>query len=253
MTDQSPNGKILSGRTALITGASRGIGRAVAKCFAEHGAQVILTARTQGALEELDDEIKALGGSATLVPCDLSDFAVIDKIGAAIFERFGKLDVLVGNAGLLGTLAPISHIEPKEWQRLLDVNLTANWRLIRSLDPLLRASDAGRAIFVTSTVGHQARAFWGTYAVSKAGLEMTAGIYADETKKTSVRVNLINPGGTRTDMRAEAMPGEDPQTLKTPQSITHLFLELASPAYSQTGQLIEAEAELAAGHTAYSL
>lgn len=247
------NGKILSGRTALITGASRGIGRAVAKCFAEHGAQVILTARTQGALEELDDEIKALGGSATLVPCDLSNFDVIDKIGAAIFERFGKLDVLVGNAGLLGTLAPLPHIEPKEWQKLLDVNLTANWRLIRSLDPLLRASDAGRAIFVTSSVGHQARAFWGTYAVSKAGLEMTAGIYADETKKTAIRVNLINPGGTRTDMRAEAMPGEDPQTLKTPQSITHLFLELASPAYQQTGQMIEAEAELAAGHTAYAL
>ena len=245
--------KILEGRVALITGASRGIGRAVAKCFAEQGAHVIVTARTQGALEELDDEIQALGGSATLVPCDHSNFDTIDKIGAALYERFGKVDVVVGNAGLLGTLAPITHLEPKEWQEVLDVNLTANWRLIRSMDPLLRASDAGRAIFVTSTVGHQARAFWGTYAVSKAGLEMTAGIYAEETKKTNIRVNMINPGGTRTDMRADAMPGENPETVKSPEAINHLFLELASPAYDKTGQMIEAEAELAAGHTSYSL
>ena len=245
--------KILDGRIALITGASRGIGRAVAKCFAEQGAQVILTARTQAALEEVDDEIRALGGKATLVPCDLTKFDTIDQVGAAIYERFGKLDVLVGNAGQLGTLAPITHLEPKEWQKVLDVNLTANWRLIRSMDPLLRASDAGRAMFVTSSVGHQPRAFWGTYAVSKAGLEMTAGIYAEETKKTNIRVNLINPGGTRTDMRADAMPGENPETVKSPEAINHLFLELASPAYDKTGQMIEAEAELAAGHTAYSL
>ena len=237
----------------MITGASRGIGRAVAKCFAEHGAHVIVTARTQAALEELDDEIKALGSSATLVPCDVADFDVIDQIGAAIYERFGKLDVLVGNAGLLGTLAPINHIEPKEWQKLLDVNLTANWRLIRSMDPLLRASDAGRAIFVTSTVGHQARAFWGSYAVSKAGLEMTAQIYAEETLKTNIRVNLINPGGTRTEMRADAMPGENPETVKAPEALNHFFLELASPAYTQTGQTIQADAELAAGHTEYNL
>lgn len=245
--------KILDGRVALITGASRGIGRAVAKCFAEQGAQVILTARTQAALEEVDDEIRALGGKATLVPCDLTKFDTIDQVGAAIHERFGKLDVLVGNAGQLGTLAPITHLEPKEWQKVLDVNLTANWRLIRSMDPLLRASDAGRAMFVTSTVGHQPRAFWGTYAVSKAGLEMTAGVYAEETKKTNIRVNLINPGGTRTDMRADAMPGENPEAVKAPEAINHLFLELASPAYDKTGQMIEAEAELAAGHTAYSL
>lgn len=245
--------KLLDGRVALITGASKGIGRAVAKCFAEHGAQVILTARTQAALEELDDEIRAMGGSATLVPCDLADFDTIDKIGAALYERFGKLDVLVGNAGLLGTLAPIHQIEPKEWQRLLDVNLTANWRLLRSMDPLLRASDAGRAIFVTSSVGHNPRAFWGSYAVSKAGLEMTAQIYAEETKKTNVRVNLINPGGTRTEMRADAMPGENPETVKAPEAINHFFLELASPAYQQTGQTIHCDQELAAGHTAYAL
>lgn len=245
--------KILEGRTALITGASRGIGRAVAKHFVEHGAHVIVTARTQGALEELDDEIQAMGGQATLVPCDLTDFDTIDQIGAALYERFGKLDVLVGNAGMLGTLAPIAHLDPKEWQKVLDINLTANWRLIRSLDPLLRTSDAGRAIFVTSSVGHQARAFWGTYAVSKAALEMTAGIYAEETKKTNVRVNLINPGGTRTGMRAEAIPGEDPQSVKAPETINHLFLELASPAYDLTGQMIEAEQELADGHTTYAL
>lgn len=246
--------KILDGRVALITGASRGIGRALAKHFAEQGAHLILTARTQGALEELDDELRAAGHEApTLVPCDLTDFDVIDRIGGAIYERFKKLDVLVGNAGTLGTLAPIAHLEPKEWQQVLDINLTANWRLIRSMDPLLRASDAGRAIFVTSTVGHQARAYWGTYAVSKAALEMTAGIYAQECAKTNVRVNLINPGGTRTDMRAEAMPGEDPTTVKAPESINHLFLELASPACTANGTLVEAQQELEAGHTAYAL
>lgn len=245
--------KILDGRVALVTGATRGIGRAVARCFAENGAHIIATGRTQGALEELDDEIRALGAQATLVPCDLSDFDVIDQMGAAIYERFGKLDVLVGNAALLGTLAPISHLEPKEWQKLIDVNLTANWRLMRSMDPLLRASDAGRAIFVTSSVGRNPRSFWGTYAVSKAGLEMAAKIYAEETQKTNVRVNILDPGSTRTNMRADAMPGEKPETVKTPESIAHLFLELASPAYDLTGQLIDAKAELNKGHTAYSL
>jgi len=253
MTTERPPEHILKDRVALITGASRGIGRAVAKCFAAQGAHVIVTARTQGGLEALDDDIRALGGSATLVPCDMTEFDVIDKIGGAIFERFKKLDVVVGNAGTLGTLTPLAHIAPQEWQRVLDINLTANWRLIRALDPLLRASDAGRAIFVTSSVGHQARPFWGTYAVSKAGLEMTAGIYAAETQNTPVRVNLINPGGTRTAMRATAMPGEPPADVKTPEAITHLFLELASPAYTETGQLIEADQELTAGHTRYAL
>ncbi|MCW8914522.1 MAG: SDR family NAD(P)-dependent oxidoreductase [Magnetovibrio sp.] len=246
--------KILDGRVVLITGASRGIGRSLAKCFAEQGAHLILTARTQGALEELDDELRAAGhDTPTLVPCDLTDFDVIDKIGGAIYERFEKLDVLVGNAGVLGTLAPISHIDPKEWQHVLDINLTANWRLIRSMDPLLKASDAGRAIFVSSSVGHQARSFWGTYAVSKAALEMTAGIYAEECTKTNVKVNMINPGGTRTAMREAAMPGEDPKTVKAPEAINHLFLELASPACTVNGTMVEAEAELKAGHTAYAL
>lgn len=246
--------KILEGRVALITGASRGIGRTLAKHFAEQGAHLILTARTQGALEELDDELRSAGHEApTLVPCDLTDFNVIDQIGAAIYERFQKLDVLVGNAGTLGTLAPIAHIEPKEWQQVLDINLTANWRLIRSMDPLLKASDAGRAIFVSSSVGHEPRSYWGSYAVSKAALEMTAGIYAEECNKTNIKVNLINPGGTRTDMRAEAMPGENPETVKSPEAINHLFLELASPACTVNGTMVQAEQELAAGHTCYAL
>jgi len=246
--------KILDGRVALITGASRGIGRSLAKSFAAEGAHLILTARTQGALEELDDELRTEGYEApTLVPCDLTDFDVIDKIGAAIYERFQKLDVLVGNAGMLGTLAPISHLDPREWQKVIDINLTANWRLIRSMDPLLKASDAGRAIFVSSSVGHSPRPFWGTYAVSKAGLEMTAGIYAEECAKTNVRVNMINPGGTRTAMRKSAMPGEDPESVKAPETINHLFLELASPACNVNGTMVEAEQELAAGHTAYAL
>ena len=239
-TDTKSDGR-LTGRVALVTGASRGIGAAVAKRFAEEGAHLVLTARTTGALEEIDDEIQAITGEpATLVPLDLTDFAAIEQLGAAIFERFKKLDVLVGNAGQLGTLSPLGHITPEIWERVMDVNVTANWRLIRSLDPLLKASDAGRAMFVTSTVGREARAYWGIYAVSKAALEMTALIYAAEVEKTNVRVNLINPGATRTSMRAEAFPGEDPDTLKTPESITEVFLELAETSCSRNGELIVA-------------
>ena len=214
--------KRLDGRIALITGASRGIGRAVAKRFALEGAHPILIARTQAALEELDDEIRsACGVEATLVPMDLKDYAAIDKIGAALYERFGKLDVMVAYAGLLGVLTPMHQIDPKVWDEVMSVNLTACWRLTRSMDPLLRASDSGRAIYVTSTVGQQPRAFWGSYAVSKAALDMMAKVYAEETQKTNIRVNILNPGPTRTGMRASAMPGEDPQTLKTADSIAH--------------------------------
>ena len=237
---QTTKEKRLDGRIALVTGASRGIGAAVAKRFAREGAHLVLCARTTGALEEIDDEIQKITSEpATLVPLDLTDYAAIDKLGAAIFERFEKLDVLVGNAGQLGTLSPLGHIDPKVWDTVMAVNVTANWRLIRSMDPLLRASDAGRAIFVSSGVGREAKAYWGAYAVSKAALEMTALIYAAEMEKTSVCVNLINPGATRTSMRAQAFPGEDPDTLKTPESITGLFVDLAEASCTLNGELLQ--------------
>ncbi len=236
--------KRLEGRIALITGASRGIGRAVAKRFAVEGAHPILIARTQGALEELDDEIRTETGiESTLVPLDITDGDSLDKVGAAMYERFGRLDALVANAGVLGTLSPLTHTDPKVWASTLDVNLTACWRLTRSMDPLLRASDSGRAIFVTSTVGHEPRAFWSAYAVSKAGLEMMANIYAEETRKTNIRVNLVNPGATATAMRAAAMPGEDPETIKSPDSIAHVFVDLAAADCTRHGELIDAVAE----------
>jgi len=236
--------KRLDGRIALITGASRGIGRAVAKRYAEEGAHPILVARTQGALEELDDEIRQTTGvESTLVPLDLRDFDAIDKVGAAMYERFGRLDILVANAGLLGVLTPMHQLDPKTWDQVMSVNLTACYRLMRSMDPLLRASDSGRAIYVTSTVGHEPRAFWSAYAVSKAGLDMMVRVYAEETRKTNIRVNLVNPGPTRTGMRAAAMPGEDPETLKTPESIAHEFVKLGEAGCTLHGEMITAEAE----------
>jgi NAD(P)-dependent dehydrogenase (short-subunit alcohol dehydrogenase family) len=228
----------LEGRVAVITGASRGIGAATAKRFAAEGAHLILVARTVGGLEEIDDEVKKRGGTATLCPFDLTDYPAIDRLGAAIFERWKRLDILVANAGLLGTLTPLAHIKPKEWDQVLAVNLTANWRLIRSLDPLLRASPSGRAIFVTSGAAQGMRAYWGTYAVSKAGLEMLAMTYAAETQKTNLRVNLLDPGRIRTAMRAAAYPGEDPKTLPPPEHVTDLMVELASPECTRHGERI---------------
>ena len=230
----------LEGRIALVTGASRGIGAAVARRYAREGARLVLLARTQGGLEELDDEVRALGAEATLVPLDITDSDALDRLGAALFERHGRLDVLVGNAGTLGTLSPISHIEPDDWRTVLDVNLTANWRLVRSLDTLLRASDAGRAIFVSSGVAGFVKPYWGAYAVSKAALEMMVKIYAAETARTSVRANLIDPGAVRTSMRAQAFPGEDPMTLPEPDAIADLFVELAEPACERTGEVVRA-------------
>ena len=232
-------GGLLEGRIALITGASRGIGAAVARRFAAEGAQLVLVARTTGGLEEVDDEVRKISGErATLVPLDLTDYAGIDNLSAALYKRFGRLDALIGNAGELGVLSPMGHIDPETWDRVIAVNLTANWRLIRSCDPLLRCSDAGRAVFVTSTVGHQVRAYWSAYSVSKAALEMMVKIYAAENTETNIRANLLNPGPTRTAMRALAMPGEDPETVKTSDSITHEFVRLSEPACTLNGETI---------------
>ena len=232
--------KPLHDRIALVTGASRGIGRAAALASAEAGAHVVAVARTQGALEELDDEIRARGGDpATLVPLDLKDMEALDRLGAALHERWGKLDVLFGNAGILGDLTPLGHVDPKTWDTLMAVNVTANWRLIRSLDPLLRASDAGRAIFVSSGAAHKCTAYWGPYSVSKAALEALARTYAAETVETRVRVMLVNPGPLRTRMRASAMPGEDPETLRTPDDLAPHIVRLASPEWSETGKLYD--------------
>ena len=231
----------LHDRIALVTGASRGIGRAVAKRFAQEGAHVIAVARTQGALEELDDEIRFMGGAVTLVPADLGDHAKIDQMGAAIFERFGRLDVLVGNAAILGILSPVGHVDPDTWDQVLRINLTANWRLIRSFDPLLRMSESGRAIFVTSGAADGPTAYWGAYAASKAALEMMVLTYAAEVKKTPLRVNLVDPGIVRTSMRAQAFPGEDPLKFKAPEEISGIFVDLAAADCSRHGEVVRAQ------------
>ena len=231
---------LLKDRIALITGASRGIGAAVAKGFAAEGAHVILTARTIGGLEEVDDEIQAAGGSATLVEMDLRDSLAIDRLGANIYDRWGKLDVLVANGGTLGQLTPIHQYDPDIWEEVIAVNLTANQRLVRSMDPLLRLSDAGRAIFVSSSAAHNSQPFWGAYAVSKAALDAMVRCYAAENVRSKLRINIINPGATRTGMRAAAFPGEDPMSLKAPKDLVPLFLELASPNCRPHGDLINA-------------
>lgn len=224
-------------RIALVTGASRGIGRAVALELARAGAHVVALAKSQGALEELDDEINALGGSATLVPLNLTDFDGLDRLAQVIGERWGRLDIMFGNAGLLGPLSPLDHVPPKDWQQVMDVNVTANWRLIRACDGLLRASEAGRAVFVTSGAAQKCTAYWGPYSVSKAALDALARTYAAETASTQVKVMLVSPGPLRTRMRADAMPGEDPATLRTPEEIAPRILELMRPEWAQTGKI----------------
>jgi len=237
----------LKDRIALITGASRGLGAAAAIAYAREGAHCVLVARTVGGLEAVDDRIKAVGGTATLVPLDVTDGAGIDRLGAALYERFGRLDVLLGNAGLLGTLSPMGHIEPAIFEKVMAVNVTANWRLIRSMDPLLRRSEAGRAIFVTSGVTRRIIPYWGAYAASKAALEMLAGIYAAEVEHTSIRVNLYNPGATRTGMRQEAFPGENPESLPPPEAHGEGLIELALPSCTMNGQWVAGDAAIARG------
>ncbi|MCP4330041.1 MAG: SDR family NAD(P)-dependent oxidoreductase [Alphaproteobacteria bacterium] len=226
----------LAGRIALVTGASRGIGAAVAERFAAEGAHLILVARTTGGLEEVDDRIRRNGNEgATLVPIDLTDYDKIDQMAAAVYERFGRLDVLVGNAGTLGVLSPVGHIDPEIWDRTFALNVTVNWRLIRDFDPLLRRSDAGRAIFVTSGAARAASPYWSAYAASKAALEVMVRCYAGETANTNVRVNILDPGVVRTDMRATAFPGEDPASLPHPETITDAFVALASASSTDHG------------------
>jgi NAD(P)-dependent dehydrogenase (short-subunit alcohol dehydrogenase family) len=226
-------------RIALVTGASRGIGRAAALALARAGCHVVALARTVGGLEELDDAIKRDGGSATLVPADLTDFAALDRLGAAIAKRWGRLDVLVGNAGLLGPITPLGHVEPAAWERVMAVNVTANWRLLRAVDTSLRASPNGRVVLVSSGAATACRAYWGPYSVSKAALEALARTYAAETVTTPIRVMLLNPGPLRTAMRAEAMPGEDPTTLKTPQDLAPWFVKLTEPEWTETGKVFD--------------
>lgn len=237
--------KRLQDRVALVTGASRGIGRAVARLFAAEGAHVLLLARTVGALEEVDDEIRQAGGSATLVPLDMLELASIDRLAQPILERFRRLDILVANAGMLGRLTPLQQFPPDLWEKTFSLNVHANWRLIRALDPLLRASPAGRAIFVTSGITRHLPAYWGAYAASKAALEAMVMTYAAETRKSSLRVNLVNPGPARTRMRAEAFPGENPESLPAPEQIAEAFVPLAEAACQLHGQWVAVDEWLA--------
>lgn len=230
--------KPLEGRIALVTGASRGIGKAAAIGLAMAGAHVVCLARTVGGLEAADDEIKKAGGSATLVPLNIRDFEALDRLGRTIFERWGRLDAFFANAGALGVLTPLAHLDPKVFQELIEVNVTANWRLIRSLDPLLRQSDAGRALFVTSGAARHHTAFWGGYGMAKAALESLALTYAAECATTKIRVNLLSPGAVRTGMRAKAMPGEDPMTLPPPEALAPLIVECLSPSFTKNGELV---------------
>jgi len=233
------SGGVLSNRIALVTGASRGIGAATARVLAAAGAHVVAVARTVGGLEELDDAIRARGGSATLVPLDVTDAEGILRLAAALGERYGRLDVLVGNAGIITTFSPLDHIAPRDWDDVMNVNLTANWRLISAMSGLLRRSDAGRAVFITSGAAHNLRAYRGLYSVSKAALEALARTYAAETAATSVRVNLFNPGPTRTRMRAQIMPGEDPAALTSPEAVAEKILELCLPSFTESGKLYD--------------
>jgi len=228
-----------SRRVAVVTGASRGIGRAAALGLAQAGAHVVAVARTTGGLEELDDEIRAAGGAATLVPLDLKDYEGIDRLGAALFERWGRLDVLFANAAILGMVTPLAHLDTKVWDEAIAVNVTANWRLIRSLDPLLRASESGRVLFMSSAAAKTCRPYWGTYSITKAALDAMAATYAGEVRQTKLGVNVFYPGPTRTAMRAQAMPGEDPETLPPPTALVPDIVRMLSPDFTDSATVFD--------------
>jgi len=229
----------LTSRIALVSGASRGIGYAAARALAKAGAHIIAVARTQAGLEELDDEIRKDGGSATLVPLNLTDFDGIARLGAALNERHGKLDILVGNAGIAGPSSPLGHIDLKPWNEVMAINVTANFQLIRCMEPLLKNSDAGRAVFVTSAAATLALAYVGPYAASKAALDTLVRVWAHETASTPLRVNLFSPGPIRTRMRATVFPGEDPLTLDTPEQAAEFIVPMCAPEWNETGKLYD--------------
>ena len=229
--------KPLASSVALVTGASRGIGCATALALARAGAHVVAVARTQGGLEELDDAIARLGGQTTLVPCDITAEGALPQLGAALHERFGRLDVLVGNAAMLGPCSPLGHIELKAFTDVVTLNLITNFQLIRCMEPLLRQSAAGRAVFVTSAAAHQARAYLAPYSASKAALDALARSWAEETAGTTIRVNLFDPGPIRTRMRATLMPGEDPMTLDTPEEVAEFIVPMCLPKWTETGRV----------------
>ena len=231
--------KPLADRIALVTGASRGIGAALALYLAEAGAHIVAVARTVGGLEELDDKVKAAGSTATLVPLDVKDSDGIARLALALNERYQWLDVLIGNAGILGPLSPLGHVEPKDWDNVMAVNVTANWQLIRCMDPLLKRASAGRAVFITSGLSWMARAYTGAYAASKAALDALARVYAAECASTAVRVNLFAPGPTRGRMYASGWPGVDPNTLPPAEEVAKAIVPLCQPDCNENGRLYD--------------
>lgn len=227
---------LFDGRLALVTGASRGFGRALALGLAQGGAHVIAVARHKKSLELLDDEMRDRGQEATLVPLDLKSQDGIEQLAAEVFRRWQKLDILVGNAAILGPLTPLHHVSLPEWQEVLDINLTANFRLIRAFHSLLRAAPSGRAVFLTSGVTQRTRGYWGPYAVAKAALETMVKSWAVENQKGAMAINLIDPGAMRTTMRASAFPGEDPQSLPLPEDVALAFLKVLTPQWTRSGE-----------------
>lgn len=233
--------KLLEGKIALVTGASRGIGYHCALTLAREGAHVIATARTVGGLEELDDEIQAAGGSATLVPFDLTDFDAIDRLGGSIHERWGKLDILVSNAGTLGDLSPVEHVSIKSFEKVMNLNVTANYRLIRSISPLLRLADNARAVFMTADAADKTKPFWSAYTTSQTALRALVQTWASECVKQPMRINMLETGPMRTALRAQAMPGEAPESIAHPSEISESLLKLVSPHLEETGRVYKRE------------